>query len=58
MKNLSKNKNNKVAVRWDELKELNKLKEQDYPDMWDSYYSNDYYDMIESYRNEYMEELY
>lgn len=56
MKSLSRN--NRATVRWSELMELNKLKEQDHPDMWDSYYSDDYYDMIESYRNEYMEDLY
>lgn len=65
MKNLSKTKNNKSRSRelkevkgsvnrWNELIELSQLKEKEYADEWDTYYTNDYYDIIANYENEYI----
>lgn len=60
MKNLSENKKSqnvkavkKSINRWHELIELSQLKEREHPDSWDSYYSNDYYDLISNYENEF-----
>ena len=61
MKNLSRIKKPKnvkevkeSANRWNELIELSQLKEKEYPNEWDTYYTNDYYDLIAKYENEFI----
>lgn len=55
---MKKTKNaSRASVRWNELKKLNQLKEQEHPDVYDSYYSDDYYNLLESYKAEYLEEV-
>lgn len=62
-KSLNQNKNNnnsyqttktaKAVSRWRDFIESSQLKEKEYPDSYDSYYSDDYYDLISSYENEF-----
>lgn len=57
MKNLSKRKKIKgvkKSARWEDLIKLSQLKEKEYANEWDTYYTDEYYNLISNYENEYI----